>query len=425
MKHLLRQLLDAAVASAQPGLVVPKHLPQPGAGRTIVVGAGKASAEMAKAVEKHWSAPLEGLVVTRYGHGSSCHRIEIVEAAHPVPDEAGQRAAARMLKLVANLSRHDLVICLISGGGSALLPLPLGAVTLQDKQQLSRSLLASGASISEMNCIRRHLSAIKGGRLAAACHPARVVSLIISDVPGDSLMDIASGPTAGDTTTCADALEILARYGIVPPGSVKEVLESAAGESVKPDDPRLERCENILIATPQRALEAAAEVARRAGILPIILSDSIEGESREVAKVLAAIARQVADHGKPFPRPCVLLSGGETTVSIKGPGHGGRNVEFLLSLCLALRGHRSVHALAADTDGVDGSRETAGAYISPKTLEIAARLGLNAQQELDRNNAHVFFERVGASIVTGPTLTNVNDFRAVLISETGDCDAQT
>jgi hydroxypyruvate reductase len=307
------------------------------------------------------------------------------------------------------------VICLISGGGSSLLPLPLDGITLEDKQAVNRALLASGATISEMNCVRRHLSAIKGGRLAAACHPARVVTLLISDVPGDHPCDIASGPTVGDPTTCADALAIVRRYGIALPAAVREVLESGRGESVKPGDARLERCETRMIATPQMALEAAAFVAREAGITPYILGNAIEGEARDVGKAMAGMARQVADHGQPFARPCVMLSGGETTVTVRGQGRGGRNVEFLLSLGLALEGRAGIHALAADTDGVDGQEEIAGALLDPTTLARAEGQGLRARESLANNDGHGFFGALGDSVVTGPTLTNVNDFRAVLV----------
>jgi glycerate 2-kinase len=411
-------MFDAAVASAQPAICIPPYLPGPPRGRLIVVGAGKASAAMASAVEKNWPGPLSGLVVTRYGYAVPCERIEIVEAAHPVPDEAGMRAAQRILGLVAGLSEDDLVLCLISGGGSALLPLPAPGLTLDMKQHVSRALLASGATISEMNCVRRHLSAIKGGRLGAACFPARVLTLLISDVPGDRPVDIASGPTVPDPTTSADALGILRRYGIEPPSEVLELLESGRGESVKPGDPRLARASVNIIATPQMALEAAAEVARAAAMPAHILSDAIEGEARDVGKVLAAVALQIAARGQPVATPCVLLSGGETTVTVRGGGRGGRNVEFLLSLAIALDEHARVHALAGDTDGVDGQEEIAGAYMGPDSLARARALGLRPKDMLADNDAHRFFEALGDSVITGPTLTNVNDFRAILIDQT-------
>jgi len=381
-----------------------------------VIGAGKASAAMAQAVEDHWAGPLSGLVVTRHGYGAPCRRIEIVEAAHPVPDAKGLQAARRMLDMVRDLRPEDVVLCLVSGGGSALLPLPLPGLTLEDKQAVNRALLASGASIAEMNCVRRHLSAIKGGRLAAACHPARVVTLLMSDVPGDRPLDIASGPTVADPSTCQDALAIARRHALVLPAAARELLESGRGESVKPGDPRLARAELRMIATPQAALEAAAAVAVQAGYAAHILGDAIEGEARDVAKVLGGVALQVATQRQPFAPPCVLLSGGETTVTVRGKGRGGRNVEFLLSLALTLDQQPGVFALAGDTDGVDGQDEIAGAILRPDTLARAHALGLRARDRLADNDAHTFFETLGDSVVTGPTRTNVNDFRALLIS---------
>lgn len=415
-RDLLRRMFDAAIASAQPAVCVPPHLPEPPKGRLVVIGAGKASGAMARAVEDHWSGPLSGLVVTRYGYKVPCERIEVVEAAHPVPDAAGMEAAQRIKALVQGLTADDTVLCLISGGGSALLALPLDGISLDDKQAVNRALLKSGATISEMNCVRRHLSAVKGGRLAAACHPATVVTLLISDVPGDNPMDIASGPTVADPTTCADALAIIRRYGIEVPPAVREVLESGRGESVKPGDPRLAGCAVRMIATPQMALEAAAEVARAAGIPAHILGDSLEGEARDVGTVMAGIASQVAKRNQPFPAPCVLLSGGETTVTVRGQGRGGRNVEFLLALGVALNGCPGVHALAGDTDGVDGLEEIAGAYLGPDSLARAWNLGIKPRDALADNDGHGFFEALGDSVVTGPTLTNVNDFRAILIA---------
>ncbi|WP_434031251.1 glycerate kinase type-2 family protein [[Pseudomonas] boreopolis] len=412
---LLERMFRAAIAAAQPAHCIPAYLPSPPKGRLVVIGAGKASAAMAQAVEAHWDGPLDGLVVTRYGYEVPCERIEIVQAAHPVPDAAGMQAARRIKALVDGLGADDTVLCLISGGGSALLALPLEGITLEDKQRINQDLLKSGATIREMNCVRRHLSAIKGGRLAVACHPAKVVTLMISDIPGDHPEDIASGPTLGDPTTCADALAIVRRYGIALPPAALAALESGAGESVKPDDPRLRGHASHIVATPQRALEAAAEVARQAGVVPYLLSDSIEGESREVGKVLAALARQVQRHGQPMAAPCVLISGGETTVTVRGPGRGGRNVEFLLSLGIALDGLPGIHALAGDTDGVDGQEEIAGAYLSPDTLARAWELGLRPKQHLDANDGHGFFGALGDAVVTGPTLTNVNDFRAILV----------
>jgi glycerate 2-kinase len=419
-RELLRRMFDAAVASAQPSRCVPAHLPPPPLGRTIVIGAGKASAAMARALEDHWPGPLSGLVVTRYGYEVPCARIEIVQAAHPVPDAAGLSAAARILEMVRGLTADDLVICLISGGGSALLPAPLEGLTLAHKQAVNRALLQSGATISEMNCVRRHLSAIKGGRLAAACHPARVLTLLISDVPGDRPTDIASGPTVGDPTTCADALAILRRYRIDVPAEVRELLESGRGESVKPGDPRLATTELRMIATPQMALEAAAQCARAAGVAAHILGDAIEGEARDAGKVLGAIALQARRRGQPFAPPCVLLSGGETTVTVTGTGRGGRNVEFLLSLGIALDGEPGVYAIAGDTDGVDGAEEIAGAVLEPDSLGRAWALGLRPKESLANNDAHSFFEALGDSVITGPTLTNVNDFRAILVLQGPD-----
>ncbi len=420
-RELLSLLFATAIASAQPSRCIPAHLPNPqslGRGRLIVIGAGKASAAMARAVEDHWTGSpdqLSGLVVTRYGYGVPCQRIEIAEAAHPVPDAAGLAAAERMLALVEGLSADDLVLCLISGGGSSLLPLPLPGLTLEHKQAVNRALLKSGATISEMNCVRRHLSAIKGGRLAAACYPARVLTLLLSDVPGDNPMDIASGPTVADPTTCVDALAIVRRYGIPLPAEVLDVLESGRGESIKPGDERIARVETRMIATPQMALEAAVAVAQGGGFKAYVLGDAIEGEARDVGKVLAGIALQVADRGQPLAAPCVLLSGGETTVTVSGQGRGGRNVEFLLSLGIALNGHPRIHALAGDTDGVDGQEEIAGALLTPDTLARAWALGIKPRDSLANNDGHGFFEALGDSVITGPTLTNVNDFRAIFI----------
>ena len=415
-RQLLRQMLDAAIAAAQPEQCLPPYLQQLPVGRLLVIGAGKASAEMARVVELHWSGPLRGLVVTRYGHAAPCRHIEIVEAGHPVPDAAGEAAARRMLELTRGLQAEDTVLCLLSGGGSALLPLPLDGITLEHKQALSRALLKSGASISEINCVRRHLSAIKGGRLAAHCHPARVVTLLISDVPGDNPVDIASGPTVGDASTCADALAIVRRYGIELPEPARAVLESGVGESIKPDDARLQGNLVQLVATPYMALQAAAQVAQDAGVMPYILGDAIEGEAREVGKVMAGLAQQAALHGAPFTPPCVLLSGGETTVTLHcSGGRGGRNVEFLLALGIALHAASQMHALAADTDGVDGMEEVAGAFLAPDTLARAWALGVSPPDALDRHDGHGFFGALGDAVVTGPTRTNVNDFRAVLV----------
>lgn len=414
---LLRQMFDAAVAAAQPALCLPPHLPLPPKGRTIVIGAGKASAAMAMALESHWPGPLEGMVVTRYGYQQPCQRIEIVQAAHPVPDAAGLAASQRIAELVTGLTEDDLVIALISGGGSSLLVAPGAGLTLADKQQINKALLASGATISEMNCVRRHLSGLKGGRLGALCHPARLLTMLISDVPGDSPMDIASGPTVADNTTCADALAILARYHIDMAPSVRALLDTGAGETVKPGDMHLANSSTCMITAPQIALEAAADLARAAGITPYILGDSLEGEARDLAKALAGVTRQVASRSQPFKAPCVLLSGGETTVTMRGNGRGGRNVEFLLALAVALGDQTGVYALAGDTDGVDGAEEIAGALLTPDTLARAWSQGMNPRAYLDNNDAHTFFQALGDSVVTGPTLTNVNDFRAIIISQ--------
>jgi len=414
-RDLLRRLFEAALGAADPARCVPPHLPAAPKGRTLVVGAGKAAAKMARAVEDHWSGPLTGLVVTRYGHGVPCARIEVVEAAHPVPDAAGQQAAARILAMVQGLSTDDLVLCLISGGGSALLALPAPGLTLDDKRAVNRALLKSGANIAEMNCVRKHLSAIKGGRLAAAAAPARVVSLLISDVPGDDPAVIASGPTVADPTTFADAAAVLEKYRISEPAAAIVRLREAKDETPKPGDPRLTRVETTIIARPQDALEAAAAVARQAGITPVILGDSIEGEAREVALVHAGIARQVRRHGQPARVPAVLLSGGETTVTVRGQGRGGRNAEFLLALAVALNGESGIHAVAGDTDGIDGTEDNAGALLGPSSLTRGLAAGIDAKRMLADNDGYGFFAALGDLIVTGPTRTNVNDFRAILI----------
>ena len=416
-RAFLRSMFDAAVAAAMPQQCVPQNLPAKPKGRTIVVGAGKAAAAMAQAFENSWDGPVEGLIVTRYGHAVPCKHIEIVEAAHPVPDDAGTKAARRMLSMVRGLSTDDLVVALISGGGSALLSLPAEGITAEEKRSVNRALLKSGAPISEMNCVRKHLSAIKGGRLAAAAYPARVVSLVISDVPGDDLAAVASGPTVADPTTYAYARAIIAKYNINAPPAVIRHLEAAIEETPKPGDYRLAHVETRLIASPQKSLEAAAEVARAEGVTPIILGDSIEGEAREVGFVMAGIALQARRFGQPLPAPCLLISGGETTVTVRGSGAGGRNVEFLMALALKLNGAPKITALAADTDGVDGARDVAGAFITADTLIRARGLGIDPWASLSNNDGHGFFERLGDQIITGPTLTNVNDFRAVFIDK--------
>jgi len=407
-------MFQAALAACDPARCVPPHLPPAPRGRTVVVGAGKAAAAMARAVETHWPGPLGGLVVTRYGHAVPCERIEVIEAAHPVPDAAGARAAARILAAVGGLSRDDLVLCLISGGASALLALAAPGLTLADKQVVNKALLRSGAAISEMNCVRKHLSAIKGGRLAAAAAPARVVTLAISDVPGDDLSVIGSGPTVADPTTFADARSVLAKYGITPPPAVAARIAST-DETPKPGDPRLSGGEAILIARPQDSLEAAARVAAEAAYAPVILSDSLEGEARDVALVHAGIARQIQRHGQPARAPAALISGGETTVTVRGTGRGGRNVEFLLALAVALDGAPGFHAIACDTDGIDGTDDNAGALAGPDSLARARTKDLDAKALLANNDGYTFFAGIGDLVVTGPTLTNVNDFRAILV----------
>ncbi len=401
---LLREMFAAAIAAADPALCLPPHLPEPPKGRTIVLGAGKAAASMAAAVEAHWRWPLEGLVVTRYGHGAHTSHIEVVEAAHPVPDAAGLAAAERILALAHSAGADDLVLCLISGGGSALLSLPAPGLTLAQKQAVNRALLASGAGITEMNGVRKHLSAIKGGQLAAACAPARVVSLVISDVPGDDLAVIASGPTVPDPTTCAAAAAILARLGIETPALV---------ETPKPGDAAFARVDNILVGSGLASLNAAAEVARRAGYHPLVLGDYLEGEAREMALVHAGLARHLLRGQGPVPLPCAIISGGEARVTAKS-GRGGRNSEFLLALALALEGVEA-HALAGDTDGIDGTQDNAGAVMAPDTLARARAMGLEARAMLDAHVSYDFFAALDDLVMTGPTLTNVNDVRIVLV----------
>ncbi|RJG09802.1 glycerate kinase [Pseudomonas cavernicola] len=413
---LLRELFTTAIDAAHPRQVLADHLPADRTGRVIVIGAGKAAAAMAEVIEAQWQGEISGLVVTRYGHGANCQKIEVVEAAHPVPDAAGLAVAQRVLQLVSNLNESDRVIFLLSGGGSSLLALPAAGLTLQDKQAINKALLKSGATIGEMNCVRKHLSAIKGGRLAKASWPASVYTYAISDVPGDEATVIASGPTVADPTTSVEALAILSRYAIEIPANVRAWLQDPRSETVKPGDPCLARSHFQLIATPQQSLDAAATKALEAGLTPLILGD-LEGESREVAKVHAGIARQIVLHGQPIKPPCVILSGGETTVTVRGKGRGGRNAEFLLSLTDSLKGLPGVYALAGDTDGIDGSEDNAGALMSPDSYARAARQGLSASDELDNNNGYGYFAALGELIVTGPTCTNVNDFRAILILE--------
>lgn len=414
-RNFLRELFDVAVAAAQPAAVMRDYLPPVPAGRTLALGAGKAASAMAQAVDAHWQGELSGLVVTRYGQARDCGRIDVLEASHPVPDAAGQQAARQILARCDGLTADDLVLCLISGGGSALLSLPGEGISLADKQELNRQLLRCGAGIDEINTVRKHVSAIKGGRLALACHPAQVVTLMISDVPGDDPQLIASGPTVPDPTTAADARAILARYDIEVADSIAQFLQSDAAETPAPGDERLAGHQWRIIAAPQLSLEAAANHARQRGVTPLILSDAIEGESREVGKVLGAIARQCKLHGQPVAPPCVILSGGETTVSIRGEGRGGPNSECALGMVQALAGEPGITALACDTDGIDGSEDNAGAVIDEATLTRARGLGLDPAAYLADNDAWSFFDALGDLVITGPTDTNVNDFRAIHI----------
>jgi hydroxypyruvate reductase len=409
-------MFDAAVAAALPERVLAAHLPPVPRGRVLVLGAGKASAAMAAAVEQAWpDADLSGLVVTRYGHGADCRRVEVVEAAHPNPDIAGEAAARRILAMAEAAGPDDLVLFLISGGGSALLALPADGLTLADKQAVNRALLRSGAAIGEINTVRKHLSAIKGGRLAVAAHPAHVLTLAISDVPGDDPALIASGPTVGDPSTAADALAVLRRYAISAPKAVFDHLRRAEAETPKPGDPRLVGARTVLIAAPMPSLRAAADVASAHGVTPLILGDAIEGEARDVAAEMAARALRIAAGQDAVQPPCVLVSGGETTVTVRGQGRGGRNAEFLLALAIALKGAPGVHAIACDTDGIDGVEDNAGALMTDDALARASALGLDVRARLDDNDAYGVFSALGDLVVTGPTRTNVNDFRAILI----------
>lgn len=415
-RPFLRTLFDAAVDAARPSFCLAPHLPEPPArGRTVVVGAGKAAAAMAAALEAVWPGPLEGLVITRDGHRVPTIRIEVAEAAHPVPDEAGLEATRRLLGHLRGLTADDLVIALISGGGSALLSAPPPGLTLADEQELNRALLRSGAPIAAMNCVRSHLSTVKGGQLARAARPARLATLLISDIPGDDPAAIASGPTIPDPTTLSDARDVLVRHAIPVSGRVRAALADPARETPKPGDPQFAGDTVRVVARPQTSLEAAAAAARAAGIVPVLLGDAIEGEARAVAGVMAGIARSCARHGHPAAAPCVLLSGGETTVTVRGAGRGGRNAEFLLALALSLDGHLGIGALAADTDGIDGSEDNAGAVIDPSTLSRARAAGLDPAARLAANDAYTVFGALGDLVVTGPTFTNVNDFRAILI----------
>jgi glycerate 2-kinase len=419
-RDFLQSLFDEAVKAAQPDQVLANYLPAPPAGRTLVLGAGKAASSMASVVDEHWQGEMTGLVVTRHGQAQDCGRIEVLEAAHPVPDQNSRIASQRILALCDDLTKDDLVLCLISGGGSALLSLGGGDIGLADKQDLNRQLLHCGASIAEINTVRKHVSAIKGGRLAAACAPARVVTLLISDVPGDDPQLIASGPTIPDSTTAADARAIIQRYQLQPAASIERFLQTPEAETPAPDDPLFANNTVQLIAGPQVSLLAAAELAKTLGVTPLILSDSVEGESREVGTAFAAIARQAKFHGQPVAPPCVILSGGETTVSIKGSGKGGPNTEFNLGMALNLAGEGGITVLACDTDGIDGSEDNAGSIIDASTLARARARGLDAEVFLNNNDAWSFFDALGDLVVTGPTNTNVNDFRAIYVAAERD-----
>lgn len=415
-RGFLVSLFDAAVDAADPDRAIRAHLPEKPKGRTIVVGAGKGAAHLARALERAWGGPLHGAVVTRYGFGVRCDRIEVLEAAHPVPDAAGLAASERLLSIVSDLKEDDLVIALICGGGSSLLPAPAEGLTLADEVELNEILLASGAPISAMNAIRKHVSRIKGGRLAAAAWPARVVSLIVSDIPGDNPAAVASGPTVADETGPDDAFAAIRRYGIAVPEKILRHIAGMTSAAPRPNDPKFARNEYRIIASSAVSLEAASRAAEIAGIPAVILSDSVEGEAREAANMHAAIAREVLNRNRPFARPVVLLSGGETTVTIRGDGKGGRNSEFLLSLALGLDGFDRVHALAADTDGIDGSEDNAGAFADGSTVARLRAAGLDPAALLSNNDAWTAFQAIGDLFVPGPTGTNVNDFRAILLS---------
>lgn len=415
-REALSKTFLASVAAADPRRMLSDHLPPRPAGKCVVVGAGKSAAVMAAALEAAWpDVELSGVVVTRYGHAVPTSRVQVIEASHPVPDGNSESGAQRVLAAVQGLRPDDLVIALISGGGSALMALPVAGLTLADKQAVNRALLASGATISEMNAVRKHLSAIKGGRLAAAAAPARVVTLAISDVPGDDPAVIASGPTVPDPTTFADAEAIIARYGVALPPHVTARLGQRANETPKPGS--LPHAEFRMIATPAMALRAAADQATQLGLTPLILGDALEGESREVGTIMAGIAKSVVTHGLPLRAPAILLSGGETTVTIGtgGAGRGGRNTEFLLGLALALGGNRRIWAAAGDTDGIDGTEDAAGAFVTPDTLQRARLAGFDPHDVLRAHDSYSLFDAIGDLIRTGPTLTNVNDMRAILI----------
>ena len=419
-KEFLKALFDTAVAAALPDTCLAAHLPSKPAGRTFVVGAGKAAASMAVDIERHWDGPLQGIVVTRYGHGARCKRIEVIEAAHPVPDQAAHRAAQRIVDLVSSLGADDLLIVLISGGGSSLLSLPAAGILLDEKRTITKALLRSGATIAEINCVRKHLSAIKGGWLAARAYPAHIVTLAISDVPGDDISTIASGPTVPDQTTLADARQVLARYQIDVSEAVHARLIDQNNETPKAGNAIFSKASSHIIASGKSALTAAEQAVRAAGYNCLVLGDNIEGEAREIAKMHAAIAGFIVSDGKPVAAPAVILSGGETSVTVTGDGRGGRNSEFALSLAIALHGADNIHALACDTDGIDGSEDNAGAYVGPDTLAKLARAKLSPRALLENNDSYAAFQAIDDLIVTGPTRTNVNDFRAILIDAGSD-----
>lgn len=414
-RHFLKSLFDKAVEAAQAENLIPGRLPASPNGKTVVIGAGKAAAAMARAVEENWPAELTGLVITPYGHSLACQWIEVVEAAHPVPDAAGSDATRRILQMVADLSAEDLVLCLLSGGGSALLSMPAAGISLQDKQSVTGELLKSGADIAEINCVRKHLSAIKGGRLAAICSPAHIVTLAISDVSGNDISVIASGPTVPDATSSGMALDVLRRYSIAAPDNVTSHLESPVSETPKPGDAVFDKAESVILATADDALAAAAVMARELNVEPLVLGDLV-GDASKLAKEHASLAIEIAAGSGPVQAPCVLISGGETTVTVSGTGRGGRNSQYALALTIALDGHPGISAIACDTDGIDGTEDNAGCHVSPDSLQRAEKLSLDAKTLLDDNDSYRFFSEIGDLIVTGPTRTNVNDFRAILIA---------
>ncbi len=413
-RRFLRSLFDAAVAAAQAEKLIPGSLPSRPKGKTVVIGAGKAAAAMARAIEDNWSGELSGLVITPYGHSVDCGHIEVVEAAHPVPDAAGSKAAQRILTIIADLADDDLVLCLLSGGASALLPVPAEGISFQDKQSITDELLRCGADITEINCVRRHISAIKGGRLAAACSPARIVTLAISDVPGNDFSAIASGPTVADATSPGMAIEILRRYELRIPNNVMKHLESPAAETLKPGDPVFDNTSFHILATSDDAMNAAAGLARELKVEPLVLGD-LQGDAAELAQVHAELAQRIVAGGGPVKPPCVLISGGETTVQVGGMGRGGRNSQYSLALTLALDGHPGIYAIACDTDGIDGTEDNAGCYVTPESLQRAHEQSIDAIGLLRENDSYRFFSELGDLVVTGPTRTNVNDFRAILI----------